>query len=306
MGMCQRRDSPDSEILVESSSGEKGKLDFISPMHQQLTDLVATESLFESHTPGLVPHTTVAGKCPSSPEDEQEKQGESRDRQGALEALEKVVEAPGDDGVVIKSHVERDHSAGDTDAPHVGAHVVPSPDGSFAQALTYGQLHVEARYAFKGQHDEIGNEKGSYVGRVDGGERISPTIREPPHVAKSHGISNGGQHELQLRVPRFTSVVALRSEFGLVVGGHHVNGHSARSYRAHVTHIEGDVSGPVPRVGVPIVPDEAALHLTKLHLLTHGQLAPGVLLPHDVLHGGWVVRGCVLRIRGLHLSEVDG
>ncbi|GFW90855.1 uncharacterized protein TNCV_2418481 [Trichonephila clavipes] len=33
-----------------------------------------------SHTPGLALHTTVAGKCPSSLEDEQEKQGESRDR----------------------------------------------------------------------------------------------------------------------------------------------------------------------------------------------------------------------------------
>ncbi|GFV08384.1 hypothetical protein TNCV_328181 [Trichonephila clavipes] len=32
------------------------------------------------HTPGLALHTTVAGKCLSSPEDEQEKQGESRDR----------------------------------------------------------------------------------------------------------------------------------------------------------------------------------------------------------------------------------
>ncbi|GFS88019.1 uncharacterized protein TNCV_3929941 [Trichonephila clavipes] len=33
-----------------------------------------------SHTPGYALHTTAAGKCPSSPEDEQEKQGESRDR----------------------------------------------------------------------------------------------------------------------------------------------------------------------------------------------------------------------------------
>ncbi|GFU21735.1 uncharacterized protein TNCV_3123341 [Trichonephila clavipes] len=32
-----------------------------------------------SHTPGLALHTTVAGKYPSSPEDKQEKQGESRD-----------------------------------------------------------------------------------------------------------------------------------------------------------------------------------------------------------------------------------
>ncbi|GFX32068.1 hypothetical protein TNCV_4099171 [Trichonephila clavipes] len=36
------------------------------------------------HTPGLALHTTVAGKCLSSPEDEQEKQGESRDSVFAL------------------------------------------------------------------------------------------------------------------------------------------------------------------------------------------------------------------------------
>ncbi|GFV49809.1 hypothetical protein TNCV_1390911 [Trichonephila clavipes] len=29
------------------------------------------------HTPGLALHATVAGKCPSSPEDEQEKQGQT-------------------------------------------------------------------------------------------------------------------------------------------------------------------------------------------------------------------------------------
>ncbi|GFV98466.1 hypothetical protein TNCV_624251 [Trichonephila clavipes] len=33
-------------------------------------------------TPGLALHTAVAGKCPSSPEEEQEKQEESRDRSG--------------------------------------------------------------------------------------------------------------------------------------------------------------------------------------------------------------------------------
>ncbi|GFV43474.1 ig-like domain-containing protein [Trichonephila clavipes] len=32
------------------------------------------------HTPGIALHATVTGKCPSSPEDEQQKQGESRDR----------------------------------------------------------------------------------------------------------------------------------------------------------------------------------------------------------------------------------
>ncbi|GFX00025.1 uncharacterized protein TNCV_3080211 [Trichonephila clavipes] len=39
-----------------------------------------TFSADERHTPGLALHTTVAGKCPSSPEDEQEKQGKNRDR----------------------------------------------------------------------------------------------------------------------------------------------------------------------------------------------------------------------------------
>ncbi|GFT07667.1 uncharacterized protein TNCV_4045931 [Trichonephila clavipes] len=38
------------------------------------------ELLELSHTPGLALHTTVTGKCPSSSEDEQEKQGENRDR----------------------------------------------------------------------------------------------------------------------------------------------------------------------------------------------------------------------------------
>ncbi|GFS68697.1 hypothetical protein TNCV_1959021 [Trichonephila clavipes] len=47
----------------------------------------------ESHTPGLALYTTVAGKCPSSPEDEQEKQGESRDRRkkyGHIKAVSRI------------------------------------------------------------------------------------------------------------------------------------------------------------------------------------------------------------------------
>ncbi|GFW16094.1 uncharacterized protein TNCV_4680861 [Trichonephila clavipes] len=37
-------------------------------------------AIYDCHTSGLASHTTVAGKCPSSPEDEQEKKGESKDR----------------------------------------------------------------------------------------------------------------------------------------------------------------------------------------------------------------------------------
>ncbi|GFX96857.1 hypothetical protein TNCV_1648921 [Trichonephila clavipes] len=43
-------------------------------------DIVQSEDISNSHTPGLALHTTVAEKCPSSPEDQQ-KQGDSRDRQ---------------------------------------------------------------------------------------------------------------------------------------------------------------------------------------------------------------------------------
>ncbi|GFT66919.1 hypothetical protein TNCV_3530711, partial [Trichonephila clavipes] len=49
-------------------------------LHVSFVELeYAKNALNGCHAPGLAFHTTVAGKCPSSPEDEQEKQGESRD-----------------------------------------------------------------------------------------------------------------------------------------------------------------------------------------------------------------------------------
>ncbi|GFW85239.1 hypothetical protein TNCV_3249791 [Trichonephila clavipes] len=44
-------------------------------------DFITNEaSPYKCHTSGLDLHTTVTGKCRSSPEEEQENQGESRDR----------------------------------------------------------------------------------------------------------------------------------------------------------------------------------------------------------------------------------
>ncbi|GFY27548.1 uncharacterized protein TNCV_2071651 [Trichonephila clavipes] len=48
-------------------------------MMNRCTGFVLQIQIHGCHTPGLALHTTVAGKCPSSPEDKQEKQGESRD-----------------------------------------------------------------------------------------------------------------------------------------------------------------------------------------------------------------------------------
>ncbi|GFW92457.1 transposable element Tcb2 transposase [Trichonephila clavipes] len=48
-------------------------------LYSQHFDMFSLSRHYNSHTPGLALHTTVAGKCPNSPEDEQEKQAESRD-----------------------------------------------------------------------------------------------------------------------------------------------------------------------------------------------------------------------------------
>lgn len=84
-----------------------------------------------------------------------------RPGQRRLEALEEVVEAPADDGVVVERHVERDDGRRDADAAHVRADVVPRPDRPFAQPLPHRQLQVEARDALQAQHDEVRDEEGA-------------------------------------------------------------------------------------------------------------------------------------------------
>ncbi|GFS62665.1 hypothetical protein TNCV_3737131 [Trichonephila clavipes] len=44
------------------------------------------------HIPGFALHATVSGKCPTSPEDEQEKQGQSRDRRGTTRACDESLQ----------------------------------------------------------------------------------------------------------------------------------------------------------------------------------------------------------------------
>lgn len=86
----------------------------------------------------------------------------SRPGQRTLEALEEVVQAPANNGIIIKSHVEGDHSAGDSNASHIGTHEIPSTYGTLPQALSDSKFHIETRYALDSQHDEIRNKKGSY------------------------------------------------------------------------------------------------------------------------------------------------
>ncbi|GFW17117.1 hypothetical protein TNCV_2762411 [Trichonephila clavipes] len=49
-------------------------------------------STLQCHAPGLDLQTTVSGKCPSSPKDEQEKQGESRDSKERLYPLQNTTQ----------------------------------------------------------------------------------------------------------------------------------------------------------------------------------------------------------------------
>ncbi|GFW61250.1 kinectin [Trichonephila clavipes] len=61
----------------------------------------------KSHTPGLALHTTVTGKCPSSSEDEQEKQGESRDSNEFRSKDGTVVKIPDADFNIVPKSVTR-------------------------------------------------------------------------------------------------------------------------------------------------------------------------------------------------------
>ncbi|GFS50522.1 hypothetical protein TNCV_3197171 [Trichonephila clavipes] len=70
-----RFDSPiRREIVIQSHGRQLILINFKSVLQ---VDLALKRAC---HTPGLALPTTVAGKCPSSPEDEQDKQGENRDR----------------------------------------------------------------------------------------------------------------------------------------------------------------------------------------------------------------------------------
>ncbi len=66
---------------------------------------------------------------------------------------------PGDDGVVIESHVERDDSGGDPYSAKRRRHPIPSSDGSLAEPLANGQFQEEDWQALDEEHDPVGNQK---------------------------------------------------------------------------------------------------------------------------------------------------
>ncbi|GFX88341.1 hypothetical protein TNCV_1705622 [Trichonephila clavipes] len=74
------------EDLIALISVAAGRIRDIPGNFQNLRNSMQHYCL--SYTPGLALHTTVAEKCPSSPEDEQ-KQGESRDSKERLYPLHK-------------------------------------------------------------------------------------------------------------------------------------------------------------------------------------------------------------------------
>lgn len=121
-----------------------------------------------------------------------------RPRQRGTETLHEVIQAPGDDGVIIESNIERHNGRGKpcnnveekknrpltqnvlnssllqnssfgevplaarlTDASTVRRDEVPGSDRSFPQSLTNSQLHIKDWKTFDSQHDEVGDEEGS-------------------------------------------------------------------------------------------------------------------------------------------------
>ena len=72
----------------------------------------------------------------------------------AVTHMKHIVEAPGDDGVVVERHIQRDEAAGHANATQVGGDLVPHPDGSLSQPLAHRQFQVEHRDAQNEQHDE--------------------------------------------------------------------------------------------------------------------------------------------------------
>ena len=71
-----------------------------------------------------------------------------------LTYVKHVVEAPGDNSIVIKCHVKRHKAAGHADASQEGRHLVPDADRSLPQPLPDSQLQVEHRDTQDEQHDE--------------------------------------------------------------------------------------------------------------------------------------------------------
>ncbi|GFT81742.1 uncharacterized protein TNCV_2052431 [Trichonephila clavipes] len=69
-------DLVENTVEVEDKSHEEEDNGESEELIEDLDKALDLEFESGCHTPGLALHTTVAEKCPSSPEDEQEKQGQ--------------------------------------------------------------------------------------------------------------------------------------------------------------------------------------------------------------------------------------
>ena len=83
-----------------------------------------------------------------------------------MEGVDKVEDDPADDDVVVETDVDDHHDRGHPDAAQVWNQFEPGPDGSLARALSDEELQVEERDAHHEEHDEIGEDEGTWEGCV--------------------------------------------------------------------------------------------------------------------------------------------
>ena len=83
------------------------------------------------------------------------------ERMRVKDDLDEVLEAPGDDGVVVAGHVEGDGAAGEPEPAEEGADLLPHPDAALPQPLAHRQLQDEERQAQGGQRHRVGDQEGS-------------------------------------------------------------------------------------------------------------------------------------------------
>lgn len=82
-------------------------------------------------------------------------------RQGGLETLDQINDAPRHDCIIVKRHIERDCSGSQPHSLEIRGDLVPRADRSFPQTLPDRKLQVKQWDTLYGQHHCIGNQESS-------------------------------------------------------------------------------------------------------------------------------------------------
>ena len=75
--------------------------------------------------------------------------------------IAEVVDAPGDDHVVVAADDDGDHRRADPDPTEPRVDHVPDPEGSLPEFLTDGQFKQNERHTLEDHHDEEGEDEGA-------------------------------------------------------------------------------------------------------------------------------------------------